>query len=282
MKYFNPKEKDNNLQVGYVGNLDFTKLHPSFVEICDSIDLENLTFVVIGPENKNLQALVEKSSKKKNYLLTGYISEKEKYQRLNEFTCFGYPLAKHHYATCDQTIQEAMALGVVPVVLSNAMESYMVENGVTGLIAHNVEQYKLYVTEICTNHKLRFKISENTRKFAINEYSISKLHSKWHHIFLDTMNVVKTSKKWNIESCTNNIEGHNIFLESLGNYAGPFKDYISTKSFLDKDKIKSQIASLSGNPQWTSESKSTVRHYLSFFPNDPYLQEWSLLISQAS
>ena len=275
-------EKDNNLQVGYVGNLDFTKLHPSFVEICDSIDLENLTFVVIGPENKNLQALVEKSSKKKNYLLTGYISEKEKYQRLNEFTCFGYPLAKHHYATCDQTIQEAMALGVVPVVLSNAMESYMIENGVTGLIAHNVEQYKLYVREICTNHKLRFKISENARKFAINEYSISKLHDKWHRIFFETMGIVKTSKSWNIESCTNKNEGHNIFLESLGNYAGPFKDYISTKSFLEKDKIKSQIASLSAYPQWTSESKSTVRHYLKFFPNDQYLQEWSLLIAQAS
>jgi len=275
-KYNVGKLSSKTSQVGYVGNLDFTKLHPNFVEICDSIPLIGVEYVVIGPENKILTSLVEKSDHKKNYHLTGFISEEEKYRRLNNFTCFGYPLARHHYATCDQTIQEAMALGVVPVVLSNPMESYMVSHGETGLVARNLEEYKVLVAEVCTNQKLRLKLSYQSQRFANNEYSIYKTIQNWDKVFVETLNITKSPKRWPIESSDKeNVLGHNVFIESLGIYGGLFKDFLNCDNNLSKVKITAQIKSLASYAQWTSRSKSTVHHYLFFFPNDQHLKNWA-------
>ena len=278
-KYNTTKSVNDNLQVGYIGNLDFTKLHPNFVKICDSIPLNNVRYVVIGPENKLLTSLVEKSLSKTNYHLTGYISEKEKYQHLNNFTCFGYPLARHHYGTCDQTIQEAMALGVVPVVLSNPMESYMVEHGKTGLVAKTIDSYKNYVIEVCNNKNLRISLANNAQEFAKKQYSISNLVNNWNQMFIEVLGIPKNVKKWSLDSENiQPIQGHNIFIESLGSHSGVFKDYLNDNGHLKKHLSHAQICTLSNYHQWVSESKSTVHQYLTFFPSDEILQAWSKMM----
>ena len=46
--------KHNYFHIGYIGNLDFTKIHPDFVNICKKVSLKDTRFTVIGPINKKI------------------------------------------------------------------------------------------------------------------------------------------------------------------------------------------------------------------------------------
>ena len=97
--------------VGYIGNLDFTKLNPNFIKLCEMVTNDSIKFVVVGgPVNSDLLIQAKNSKIANRIEFTGYVSEEEKWKRLSTFDIFGYPLAPHHFGSCDQTIQEAMAV----------------------------------------------------------------------------------------------------------------------------------------------------------------------------
>ncbi len=66
------------------------------------------------------------------------------------------------------------------------------------------------------------------------------------------------------------ITGAITFIESLGPASVPFQNYINAMNDI---KIL-----LRNNPQWRSENKGSIKQYLKYFPNDPYLREWVKLL----
>jgi hypothetical protein len=64
--------------------------------------------------------------------------------------------------------------------------------------------------------------------------------------------------------------GSIIFLESLGQAAKPFREYVEAANNIRK--------LFRENPQWASENKGSVRQYQRYFPDDPYLREWVKMI----
>lgn len=263
--------------VGYIGNLDPTKIHPEFINLCKSIKIPNVRFTVIGPANKQLLEKARENNMLDKIRFTGYISENEKWEQLSTFDVFGYPLARHHYGSCDQTIQESMAVGVPPVVLNNTMESFMVNHGVTGLVLNDERKYADAVEHLSKNEKLRITLGENAKVFARREYSISHSCNEWKRMFYEVLNYPKTEKSWQLPNASQ-LTPAEVFVESLGDYSGPFKSCLLSNK-LDITIYEKAIIQMAKSSNWNSPNKSTVHQYYSFFPHDQYLKRWSALMS---
>lgn len=268
--------KEKNI-VGYVGNLDYTKLSSEFLDACVEMNDMGAEFVVIGPLTKQFKEDSEKLSQNVNINITGYISEEEKFKRMKEFKVFGYPLARRHYATCDQAIQEAMALGAVPVVLNNPMESYMVEHGRTGLIAKNMQEYVAHIRLLLKDSDLRMSLSSNSEKYASDEYSIVKMAKKWAAEYTNILEMPKKSRPSLGEIYDKELLPHEVFIESLGNHAGVFLAHKNAVTEQERKRAVAQISCLQALQNWSSPTKSTASHYSSFFKDDQWLSEWSQL-----
>ncbi len=268
--------KHNGFNVGYIGNLDPTKIHPQFVELCKGINIPNVHFTVIGPENKELTRHAHSLGMGDTITFTGFIPEAQKWDLLATFDVFGYPLARHHYGSCDQTLQEAMALAVPPVVLNNKMECYMVKHERTGLVVETEQQYIKAIEELSTNHEKRTTLGKQAKQFATEEYSIEESRRQWREAFDRVMLKTKSPKSWGRFDHTSPSAAE-IFVESLGDYAGPFQSYLQSTDKERKLQIE-KIKELAQCGNWMSPNKSTVYQFLKFFPEDNTLNEWARIM----
>ncbi len=276
---FSPKDHEG-FNIGYVGNLDFTKINPGFLSLCRQIDIPGLRFTVVGPLNEELSKQFKDASMGDRVRFTGHISEDEKWEELCRFDVFGYPLAPHHYGTCDQTLQEAMAVGIVPVVLNNPMESYIVKHGEVGLVAQSATDYAACLRVLYDDPILRGRLSQQARTYAFSEYSLDRMAANWDEVYFRLMHQPKRVKTWPSVERAAHLEPHQVFLESLGRHAGVFREYLRTER-LSRAVVESQLRSLGTRPNWRSENKSTVHQYAQFFPQDNVLHTWSDLMKGA-
>jgi glycosyltransferase involved in cell wall biosynthesis len=259
--------KHKGFVVGYIGTVDYAKIHPDFLEMCKAVselNIPQLKFIVVGGSHESeFKAEAEKLGIGDKITFTGYVPKDELNYYLSCFDVFGYPLAPYHYGTCDLVLQLAMATGVVPVVFDNPMEKYMIKNKKTGLIVKDKKGYIQAIKDLYNNINWRKELGDNARKVAVDKYSLNKLDKEWEVVFSNVLDFPKTPKKWNINRFT--ITPEVIFLESIGNHSRHFKS--------DFDIIQ-----LAKNKSWQTESKGSVHNYYSYFPFDRTLMKWSTLM----
>lgn len=265
--------------IGYIGTVDYCKMCPDFLNICNQVDIPDVKFIVCGgPKEGELRQEAERLGIAGKFNITGWVSDIKEY--LSLFDIFGYPLASYHYGTCDQTLQESMAAGVVPVVLANPMESYMVKDGVTGIVAKDKEEYIKALQDLYHNRELRNKLSQNAKEYALHTFSLETMVNEWNKLFNEVLDFPKTVRKWKNSKKSEDISAKDVFLESLGEYGEDFVSYCNTKSDREKKNAIEKIKKLAESANWQAETKGTVHHYNSFFPNDPYLSVWSQLMKE--
>ncbi len=267
------RKEHTGFNVGYIGTVDYAKMHPDFLAICAKIKIPDIKFIVCGGSNE--QAILEEAVQKgisEKFLFTGLINDIGKY--LSIFDIFGYPLAPYHYGTCDQVLAESMAAGIVPVVLSNPMERYMIEDGVTGIVASNQSIYIEAIESLFTNQNLRMRLSAQAKDYAFATFSLEKMTQDWEKIFDECMSVKKSTKQWEL-SGDDKPSARDVFVESLGETQEEFAAYLSALSEDERQHWIQRIVSLTELPTWNTETKGTVHHYHSFFPEDECLEIWS-------
>ena len=247
------------------------------MNICNRVNIPDAKFIVCGgPNEKEIKKEAEKLGIAEKFDFLGQVSDITKY--LNVFDVFGYPLAAYHYGTCDQSLQESMVAGVVPVVLSNRMEKYMIKDKITGIVAKNEKDYIRSIEKLYKNKTLRHKLSRNAIKYARQTFMLSKMANDWESIFSEVLILPKTSKRWQIGD-KERIKPVDVFIESLGNnYGKIFNAYRSAKSNQERVKVVGKMKKLAELDIWKSETRGTTHHYHSFFLKDKYLSIWSKIM----
>jgi glycosyltransferase involved in cell wall biosynthesis len=272
-------KKHTGFNVGYIGNVDYAKMHPDFLDICNRVDIPNVNFIIVGgPNGKQMEQEAERLGIGEKFNFTGFVPEIKKWEYLSLFDIFGYPLAPHHYGSCDQVLQESMAAGVVPVVLANPMESYMVKDRITGIVAKDKDEYIKALQDLYHNPELTNSLSKNAKEYAIHTFSLEKMANEWDKIFNEMLDFPKTVRKWEINKKIKDISPKDVFLESLGDYGEDFVSYCNAETDKEKKSAMEKIKKLAESANWQSETKSTVHQHLSFFPEDKYLSFWSNLM----
>lgn len=258
-KFYNIKKvlHGDTFNVGYCGTIDFnSKIHPDFVSLCADIDIPNVKFIVCGggPDLELLKEQIQEKGLTDKFVITGQLNQDELLQWYAQMDVFGYPLYEKHIGTCEQVIGEAMATGVVPVVLDNEPEKFIVDNWRTG-IRSTEEKYAESIKWIYLHKDNLFLHKESVKAI----YNTESMLSAWQQEFTELMWINKSKKSW----YGNNI-GSYLFKESLGKYAKPFND---------DDRI-GIVALLRRSRQWASVSKGSIKQYAKCYPEDKKLKEW--------
>ena len=254
--------------VGYIGTVDYCKLHPDFIKMSGMVDIEDARFIVCGgPMNKEIYHEAVKEGEGQRFSFEGHVDNINDY--LSIFDIFGYPLAPYHYGTCEQALAEAMAAGVVPVVLANKTESYMVKDGVTGFVAKDESQYIQIIKGLYENTNLKITLSAKTKKEALKQFSLETMINEWDRIFKEILNFPKTPKRWTGRFNGSNVTYFQVFIESLGKYGKPFEDYLNAKNDRRKNEALERIAEvMNSNRIWKSKTRGSVYHYNNFFEDN--------------
>jgi len=265
--------------VGYIGTVDYCKLHPAFLNTCSKINIPGIRFIVCGgPKEKEMEQEAERLGIGDKFNFTGQVSDIGPY--LAKFDVLGYPLASYHYGTCDQVLAESMACGIVPVVLANRMESHIIQDGVTGIVAKTQKEYIKGIEQLYRDPQLRTYLSKNARTYALTNFSLESIEKKWDEVYEKIIHLPKTIKKWKNKKGNAGISAKDVFLESLGQYGAPFEQYCSAKNKNDKNKAIREIFKLSESHLWQSETRGTVYHYNKYFQKDRYLSSWSRIMRE--
>ncbi|MGD9731204.1 MAG: glycosyltransferase family 4 protein [Desulfamplus sp.] len=263
--------------IGYIGTVDYCKMHPDFLNMCSMIDIPDVKFIVCGGDKENeIYKEAEQIGISDKFIFTGLIKDINKY--LSIFDVFGYPLAPYHYGTCDQVLAESMACGVVPVVLSNRMETYMVKDGITGIVVDTKEDYAKAIKKLYFDNDFRYQLSKNAKEYAHKFFSLEVITREWERVFKDSIKYHKISRKWITSKSNNEISACDVFLESLGDYGDDFKAYCKSVDRAELQKHAEKIRLLGRSHIWHTQTRGTVHHYKYFFPKDNYLQIWSQLM----
>lgn len=266
--------------VGYIGTVDYGKMHPDFLKMSGLIRIPERRFIVCGgPNEKQVRLESLRYEIGPRCTFTGQITDIARY--LSQFDVFGYPLAPYHYGTCEQSLGESMAAGVVPVVLANPAESSIIKNGVTGITAKNGEEYARGIETLHRDPELRGRLSRNCRKAAAERYSSNAMVNRWNDVFSEALLINKTGRKWPGPQSGKNALPHDVYVESLGPYAKEFAESLRARTEQERKTAEEGITKLYGTSHlWRSSTRGTPRHYSYFFPEDLFLKSWSDLAAQ--
>jgi glycosyltransferase involved in cell wall biosynthesis len=274
------KQKNDTFTVGYLGTVDYCKMHPSFVKMSSELEIDNYIVIVCGgPSEKELRQESETLNSSHKFTFTGLINNVGDY--LSKFDVFGYPLAPYHYGTCEQALAEAMAAGIPPVVMANPTEKLMISNNVTGLIAQNELEYGKCIKELYDNPSLRLRISVNAKAHALANYSMEAMAAKWQKIFEEAMTFKRKEKRWSGKRQGKDVSPAELFVESIGNYGDIFNRYIYTSDVKEKNLFRKEIEMIGASSSlWQASTRGTPMHYSAFFPSDTVLSEWKSFLKQ--
>lgn len=272
-------QRHRGFNVGYIGHVSYAKMHPDFLEMSNNVKVPGVKFIIVGgPNNKLIEKEAAAMGIAGKFRFTGFVSEPEKWRYLSRFDVFGYPLAPYHYGTCDQAIQESMAVGVVPVVMANPMESYMVKNGKTGIVVKDKKAYAKAIEVLYKDENLRKLLSRNAREYARGSFSLEKMEEEWDNLFRELLKTPKTPRRWPVRARMGEILPRYIFLESLGSHGRYFYRYCRARSRNERNRAAEEIKKLGLTANWRSSTKSSVHQYNRFLPGDKNLSYWSKLM----
>lgn len=269
-------KKPGGLNIGYLGYVDFTKLHPEFISFCKAVAVPEARFIMAGdaPARHMLEKQAREQEVKNEFVYLGYVSNIAGV--LADFHVFGYPLMPSHTCTTENAILEAMAAGVPPVVLNQLSEKYIVKNGETGFLVNNKEEYGNVIRYLYYNPAISRIIGMKAREHVLGRYNRQKLLQTFYS---GIENAMKLPKK---RVCFKKIMGvtpAEWFVSGLGQDAFRFKKSLLAGIRGQTSDITDLIKNCS--PILKAQNKSSIFHYAREFPEDAMLHAWANMIKEA-
>ncbi len=177
---------NDQLRVGYIGSLNFAKLHPRFVDFFAAVNLPDLKVAMIGDltNQKILLHQARQIGKPDLFEFMDYVYDVP--EALKSINVLAYLLNPKHYGTTENALLEAMAMGIVPIVMDNPAEQQIVVNRETGIIVHSPEEFAQALSELHSNPTLRQRMGEQAARDIRTKYRPEQtkelLHNLYHSI----------------------------------------------------------------------------------------------------
>lgn len=258
-------------QVGYLGTVDFVKMHPDLVEMSSTIEVPDIVFQIrgSGAAHSELRSQAHRLGMADRFEIGGYLDEVRDF--FAGLDCFGYPLRKDTYATADLVLHEAMYCGVPPVVLAHGGPQHTVVHDQTGLVAADEESYCRAIEFLYHNPQERRRLSANAKSFAHRHLGADNLVQQLNRLYDKLMEKPKATRQWSAPG-----SGSGRFLASLSPYFSDFQESLSDSKLESVMKADARIAEAS--PVLTNPGGGGLLHYRSYYPKDPNLRFWTGLV----
>lgn len=253
------------LRAGYIGSLNFSKLHPQYVEFLAAVDLPDFTVRLIG-DTTNRELLERQCAavgRSGMLQFRGYTCDPV--SELSTVNVLVYLLNPEHYGTTENALIEAMAMGIVPVVLDNPAERNIVINKVTGLVVRTPEEFVSAIHWLNDNPRERHRIGCQAAVSVREKFTAENMELGLSNYYAD---LIKRPKKGMDFMKIFGREPSEWFLSCQG-YPELFSDSQHT---LD-DRYRFARYSL------IEKSKGTVFHFLKYFPDSVSLSQWATTLT---
>lgn len=259
-----PRDYTKPLRAGYVGTLNFAKLHPDFLDFLAAVSIPDFKVSLVGDPTTAAE-LVSQAVKKgvANTLdIRGYSENVA--AELAQFDILPYLLNPLHYGTTENALLEAMAMGVVPVVLNNPPERYLVQDGETGLVVDSPSAFADAIRYLSDKPDVVRKLSANASRIVRERFSVKntaeKLMNHYQAVLLEPKRSFDFRTVFGPEPA-------DWFHACLGSESWRFTENPVTHQLDDR---------CSPDPHFLHErTKSSVFHYFATYPDDARLKRWA-------
>lgn len=244
--------------VGYVGTVDFEKMHPDFVPMSAAVDAPGVRFDVYGAGRAaaRLANQAEELGVADRFGFHGWADDvRSVFARLD---VLGYPLREDNYSAAELVLQEAMYAGVPPVVLPYGGAPHLIEHGENGLIAADEDDYPRCIEALHRSPELRGRLAAGAREHARRAWAPDVVAARWREIYRSLMARPKTGCR---APLFGGLSGAPLFARTLGDRAA--------------ELLGSDEAIATASPALLSVDTGGILHYRRRYPEDPDLQRWA-------
>ena len=252
-------DPSRDISVGYVGSLNFSKLHPDYIDFLGAIDIPDFRVRIIG-EALNRSVLERKCrevGRPRLLEFTGHVTDVVK--ELRGINVLAYLLNPVHYGTAENALLEAMAMGIVPIVLDNPAERQIVDHSRTGLIVGSVSEFTEAIHWLRNHPEERSRMGAQAATDVRDRFSAQTMEASLRAHYQATMNDEKRAV---------------LFERIFG--STPEEWFLSCQS--DHEIFDGDVHSMADSPArfgLLEKSKGSVFHFLQYFPQAERLRGWA-------
>ncbi len=244
-------KKSPSIRAGYMGSLNFSKLHPRVIEFLAAIDIDGFKLNIWGDELNRYDLIKQCKQAGKPGLVEFLGYTDNPIDELESLDVFIYLLNPTHYGTAENVLLEAMSLGVVPIVLDNPAETVIVEHGVNGLVVNNPQDLSDSISWLSGNPDQMARLANAASSMIKNNYNSEIMGSAMNEMYEQILVMPKREAD---------------FTQALGD--NPCDWFLSCQD--NQAAFSSLISEFSSHENMDS-SKGSLWHFLKYFPDDDCL-----------
>ncbi|MDR3560915.1 MAG: glycosyltransferase family 4 protein [Negativicutes bacterium] len=250
--------KDGKIRAGYLGSLNPAKIHPDIVNYIAALGVPGLHVDFYGETgvNPRLEEEVRRWGGACPVKLRGFCDRPQ--DILPALDLFIYLLNPSHYGTTENALLEAMACGVIPIVMNNPVESGIVQDGETGFVVKNIEDFTATIHRLIGDRALREKIAAQAAASVRRDYAVSATAEKLAAIYRTLYDQPKSPADFR---ALFGASGGEIFLSGLGRNALLF-------TAGQEEALRGERLAM---PALYEKSKSSAFQFRAYFPDDARL-----------
>ncbi len=265
---------------GYLGTVNDAKMHPRFAEMAAAARHPAVRFVVYGGGGgeEALRRRLAALGLGDRATVLGHAEDiRSAFQQMD---VFGYPLTEHTYAASETALQEAMWVGIPPLVFGHGGVRMLVEHEQTGLVVSTEAEYVAAIDRLAGDAELRERLGQNSKSFARERFD----PVIWTRKTIDVLERAAAGPKLARERLDHRTTSPaQQFIASLGECAGPFVASHAADAQRSLDPAAAAAdRTIAGSNALLARGEGGVIHYRKEAPADPHLRLWSGLIAEAA
>ena len=278
--------------VGYIGTVDFVKIHRRFVPLNAAVRSPDVRFLVCGGGGAldTLRAEAQSLGVADRFDFRGFVPDIRPVLELLD--AYGYPLCPDTYASGELNLQEVMLAGVPPVVFPHGGIRGLVQHEQTGLVVHTETEYRDALEYLHREPAARRALGARAQEYARQHFGAANTARELNPLYERLLALPKRARSWGCHADLPAWEppvslldltdtpaaapGARLFVESLGNTDGCFLTSLTSQ---DPDELLAAEAAIARcSPLLRSPFSGGVLNYRQAFPQDGFLQLWAGLI----
>jgi glycosyltransferase involved in cell wall biosynthesis len=237
---------DRRPGIAYLGTVDFAKMHPGFFGAIDALDGTDVRAAVWGDVEPSGEVVRTARAMRHPERVEFRGRTDAPAAALSAADIFFYPLQRRHYGTGENALVEAMSLGLVPVVLDNAVERSIVRHEQTGFVVRSIDECVAALRTLLTTARLMDRMSLNAARDIAEGRTPGRSAQQFMALWRSLLEEPKTAADF-----------------------GPVVGGDPAAWFLATQCLPGEAYAVSERAEAGVLSKGTLAHFQSAFPGDP-------------
>lgn len=288
------RRKHSTFNVGYIGTVDFVKMHRDYVAMSAAVKIPEVRFVIggIGGAQRTIEQEAAALGVSDRFVQLGYVEDVRNI--LEELDVYGYPLCEDTYAASEMNLQEAMFAGIPAVLFPYGGVKELVTHNESALLVSSAKEYTEAIEYLYNNPSERERIGNNAQRYAAEFFGAENAGRDINKIYDRLLSKPKRERVWGgsadeLLSGSVRIGVEDIYFpQESSSGAARFIASLGSEGtiFLESMKSKDLLVALKADLEIRNSSRSLwiggVASYKNAFLEDPWLVYWEALIQQKS